>query len=298
MYGTDTRQTYPPTVDPGNRKPFSVWSSVSKPGNQRRGSFSSTPEAHIDTTTYLNRIGYDGPLTLDADTLRALQVAHLYTVPFENLSIDMDEPIVLDIQALFEKVVTRRRGGFCYELNGLFAALLRALGFQVDMFSARVRGSNREYGPAFDHLTLLVSLSERWLVDVGFGDSFLEPLRLDAREIQPQGESYYRILDDKTNLVLESKDREGAWAPQYRFDTTPCHLTDFGEMCRYHQSSPESHFTKNPVCTMATPGGRVTISGARLITTVGGARIERELPDKLDYSNTLREQFNIVIDKE
>lgn len=262
------------------------------------GSSSATPEAHIDVTTYLNRIDYDGPLTPDADTLRALQVAHLYTVPFENLSIYLDEPIVLDVEALFEKVVTRRRGGFCYELNGLFATLLQALGFRVDMFSARVRGSDKEYGPAFDHLTLLVSLSERWLVDVGFGDSFLEPLRLDVREVQPQGERCYRILDDKAELVLESKGREGEWTPQYRFGTTAYHLADFAEMCRYHQSSPESHFTENTVCTMATPGGRVTISGMRFITTTGGERIERELPDKPNYSTTLREQFNIVIDKE
>jgi len=262
------------------------------------GSSSATPEAHIDITSYLDRIGYDGPLTPDADTLRALQVAHLHTVPFENLSIILDEPIDLDVEALFEKVVTRRRGGFCYELNGLFAALLRTLGFHVEMFSARVRGSDKEYGPAFDHLTLLVSLSERWLVDVGFGDSFLEPLRLDVREVQPQGERCYRILDHKAELVLESKGREGEWTPQYRFGKTAFQLADFAEMCRFHQSSPESHFTEKTVCTMATPEGRVTISGTHFIRTTGGERKERELPDKPDYLNTLREQFNIVIDKE
>ncbi|MEE2708270.1 MAG: arylamine N-acetyltransferase [Gemmatimonadota bacterium] len=261
------------------------------------GSPNATPEAQIDIPTYLNRIGCDGPLTLDADILRALQVAHLYTVSFENLSIFLDEPIVLDVEPLFDKVVARRRGGFCYELKGLFAALLRSLGFRVDMVSARVRGSNQEYGPPFDHLTLLVSLSERWLDDVGFGDSFLELLRLDETGVQPQGECCYRVLDDKTELVLESKGREGKWTPQYRFGTKAYHLADFAERCRYYQSSPESHFTKNTVCTMAALGGRLTITGTRLITTTGGERIECELPDKPDYSNTLREQFNIVIDK-
>src|SRR5216684_5534157 len=134
----------------------------------------------MDTRAYLQRINYTGPLDPSAETLRGLQVAHLRTIPFENLSIHSGEVIVLDNHALFEKIVRRRRGGFCYELNGLFGALLRALGFDVTMLSARVANAEGIFGPDFDHMTLLVSLAERWLVDVGFGDSFLEPLQLEA----------------------------------------------------------------------------------------------------------------------
>jgi N-hydroxyarylamine O-acetyltransferase len=90
----------------------------------------------VDITAYLDRINYHGPLAPTAETLRELQVAHLLTVPFENLSIHTKQPIVLDDNALFEKIVMRRRGGFCYEANGLFAALLRALEFDVKMLSA------------------------------------------------------------------------------------------------------------------------------------------------------------------
>src|SRR5215218_8366156 len=143
--------------------------------------------AGVNITAYLDRIQEGGSRGPDAGTLRRLQVAHLLAVPFENLSIHWGEPIVLDDEALFDKIVARRRGGFCYELNGLFAALLRVLGFDVEMLSAAVWGGAGKFGPEFDHMTLLVKLGERWLADVGFGDSFVEPLRLDERGVQTQG---------------------------------------------------------------------------------------------------------------
>src|SRR3954468_6333227 len=147
----------------------------------------------MNVAAYLERIGYQGPRAPTAETLRRLHLAHLYAVPFENLSIHWGEPIELDDEALFEKIVVRRRGGFCYELNGLFAALLRALGFDVAMLSAGVGGSAGEFSPEFDHMALLITLGERWLVDVGFGDSFREPLRLETREDQAEGRLAYRI---------------------------------------------------------------------------------------------------------
>ncbi len=109
-------------------------------------------------TLICKRIGYEGSREPSAQTLRALQLAHLRTVPFENLSIHSNETIVLRDDALFDKVVTRRRGGFCYELNGLFAALLRALGFEVEMLAAGVANAAGNFGPDFDHMTLLVKL--------------------------------------------------------------------------------------------------------------------------------------------
>src|SRR5918911_3762110 len=156
----------------------------------------------MDVEAYLERIDYRGPLEPTAETLRRLHVAHLLAVPFENLSIHAGEPIVLEDGALFDKVVARRRGGFCYELNGLFAALLRELGFNVGMLSAAVARREGGFGPEFDHMALLVTLEERWLADVGFGDSFVEPLLLDERGEQRQGPPAYRILPhgDRMNL--------------------------------------------------------------------------------------------------
>jgi len=150
----------------------------------------------LNIKAYLERISYHGSLDPTAETLRGLQVAHLLTVPFENLSIHAKEPIVLDDEALFTKIVERRRGGFCYECNGLFAALLRGLGFDVTMLSAEVAHDDGGFSQPFDHMALMVNLDQRWLVDVGFGDSFLEPLRLDDRSEQVQGDRAYSIDSD------------------------------------------------------------------------------------------------------
>ncbi|HEY7785562.1 MAG TPA: arylamine N-acetyltransferase [Pyrinomonadaceae bacterium] len=248
----------------------------------------------MDTTAYLQRINYDGPMDVSAETLRALQLAHLETVPFENLSIHTGQPIVLNDEALFEKVVNRRRGGFCYELNGLFAALLRALGFDVTMLSAGVFNSEGELGPDFDHMTLMVTLDQRWLVDVGFGDSFREPLLLDELGDQLQGERAYRIVSDNDHLKLLQRNFEGDWQAQYQFTLRGFNFSDYAGMCHFHQTSPQSHFTRKRVCTIATRQGRITLSDMRLITTLAsGERHEREVRDNEEYSTLLKEHFGI-----
>ena len=130
-------------------------------------------------------------------TLQALHQAHQLAVPFENLSIHFHQPISLQQEALYEKIVLRHRGGFCYELNGLFAWLLQHLGFQVSLLSAGVARRDGDFSPAFDHLTLLVHrLSDAdWVADVGFGDSFLLPLLLEADGEQEGGDGRtYRLL--------------------------------------------------------------------------------------------------------
>src|SRR5215218_7277741 len=212
----------------------------------------------MDIDAYLERINYNGPRDVNAETLRALQVAHLMSVPFENLSIHSGEPIVLDEDALFTKIIDQRRGGFCYECNGLFAGLLRALGFDVAMLAAGVATRNGGFGPVFDHMTLMVTLEERWLADVGFGDSFLEPLLLDSRAEQVQGNRAFRIVDDGDYLILERRNDRSEWQPQYRFTLQPYEFSDYEEMCRFHQASPESHFTKAPLCSLASEHGRTT----------------------------------------
>src|SRR5262245_13466408 len=224
----------------------------------------------MNIQAYLDRIDYHGPIEPTAETLRALHVAHMLAVPFENLNIGRGWPIVLDQDALFEKIVVRRRGGFCYELNGLFAALLRALDFEVTLLSAGVARAAGGFGPEFDHLTLLVrGIGDRgwgmglagspipWLADVGFGDSFREPLRFEEHSEQRQGERVYRLARDGEYLVLQQREGDGAWEPQYRFTLQPRRHEEYAEMCRYHQTSPESSFTRRRVCTRATPEGRI-----------------------------------------
>jgi N-hydroxyarylamine O-acetyltransferase len=250
----------------------------------------------LNIKAYLERINYHGSLAPTAETLRELQVAHLLAVPFENLSIHAGQPIVLEDEALFTKIVERRRGGFCYEANGLFAALLRALGFDVVMLSAGVANGEGEFGPDFDHMTLMVSLEQRLLVDVGFGDSFLEPLLLDEQGEQAQGSRAYRILSDGAHLILMQRDEGNEWKAQYRFTLRGHTYADYAEMCRYHQTSPQSHFTKARICSRATPEGRITLSEMRLITTSqSGGRQERTLASEEEYADVLRQQFGIAM---
>src|ERR1700694_5099663 len=154
-----------------------------------------------DVQSYLARVGYKESTSPTLETLRALHYAHLLTVPFENLDIALGRKIALEEDFFIRKIVERRRGGFCYELNGAFAALLRALGFRVTLLSCRVARQDGSYGPEFDHLTLRVDLEEPWLADVGFGDCFLEPLRLGSRLEQEQTGRVYRLTSPMTSTA-------------------------------------------------------------------------------------------------
>jgi N-hydroxyarylamine O-acetyltransferase len=248
----------------------------------------------IDVAAYLARIGYSGPTDPTAGNLRALHCAHLWAVPFENLDISLGRKITVDEAAILNKVVVLRRGGFCYELNGAFAALLRALGFRVTLLSARVARANGGEGPDFDHLTLRVDLNEPWLADVGFGESFLEPLRLEAggEQLDPTGR--YRLLQQGERLRMEKSLPDGKWKPQYSFSLQSRRLEDFAGMCRYHQTSPESSFTQKRICSRATPDGRITLSEMKLIVTRNGEREERILNSEEEWNSILRERFGIL----
>ena len=248
----------------------------------------------MDVPAYLRRIGYTGDVRPSADVLAALHEAHLQTVPFENLSIGWKEPIVLDADRLFRKVVGARRGGFCYELNGLFAELLAALGFRVDKVAAGVAHETGGFGPMFDHMAMVVTLDERWLADVGFGDSFRRPIRLDERGVQTDGWRNFRIVDREDALVLEREEPDGAWRPQFLFTDEARSFDEYAPMCRYHQTSPESHFTTRVIASLATPDGRVTLSDRKLIeTSADGGRRERELLDDGEVARVLGQVFGI-----
>lgn len=248
----------------------------------------------MDRAMYLQRINYHGPLSITAQTLSALHRAHLLSVPFENLDIGLGRPIQLDEKALFEKIVLHRRGGFCYELNGLFAALLRDLGFSVTLLSAQVAHQNGGFGAPFDHLALLVTLEEPWLADVGFGDSFRTPLHLEALREQVQPEGRYRLSQEGDLWTLYQQDN-ASWQAQYCFTLQPHTLAEFAPMCLYHQTSPQSHFTQGRVCTLATEDGRVTLSELRLITTLGHERHEQTLSGENEFHILLQQHFGISL---
>ncbi len=251
----------------------------------------------IDVDAYLDRIGYAGPREPTTDVLRVLQRAHLLAVPFENLDINPGgTPIALEVDAIFDKVVRRRRGGFCYELNGLFAVLLEQLGFDVTRVSARVSRGNNAFGPDFDHLALVVRTEATYLADVGFGDFSMEPLELGKEGPQPPvaGGRAYRVdpLGPDEWLTLEPAG-DGGWKDGYRFDMTPRSLGDFAAQCRWFETAEDSHFRSGSVCSIATPSGRVTLTGTELIVTRDGDRDATPINGNQEWAAVLAQRFGI-----
>ena len=244
---------------------------------------------------YLQRIGITTPVAADAAGLRILHRAHQIAVPFENLSIHLSERISLAEEDLVAKIVQRRRGGFCYELNGLFAMLLEALGARVSRIAARVYGDGH-LGPPFDHLALMVHGADGsgpWLADVGFGSHSSYPLLLDSRAEQDDPAGLFQLADADDGDVDVRRDG----TPQYRIETRPRLLEDFVPTCWYQQTSPSSHFTQGPICSRLTDDGRVSIGGRTLIRTSGAARTEEQLADDAALLAAYRDYFGVVLSR-
>ncbi|MFJ8695473.1 arylamine N-acetyltransferase family protein [Streptomyces roseolilacinus] len=250
---------------------------------------------------YLRRIGADRPSRPTEEALHDLQLRHLTAVPFENLSIHLDEDVVLEEEALVGKIVDGLRGGFCYELNGAFAALLRSLGYEVDLLQARVYDGEGLPGIPYDHLALRVRAADgggrAWLTDVGFGDHSHFPLDLGERGDQKDPSGVFRIVeregpgaDGDLDVVRDGK-------LQYRLERRPRALSDFAAGAWWHRTSPRSHFTRSPVCSLLTERGRVTLSGRRLVTTEDGRRTERPLADDAELLAAYREHFGVRLDR-
>ncbi|GAB7033572.1 arylamine N-acetyltransferase [Streptomyces sp. NPDC021749] len=244
---------------------------------------------------YLERIGAARPEAADEGALSALHLRHLRTVPFENLAIHLGEEIVLAEKPLLDKIVGARRGGFCYELNGAFAGLLRALGYEVELLSARVFGAEGRLGIPYDHLALRVHTpSGPWLADVGFGRNSHFPLRWDSREEQADPGGTFQLEETAEGDVDVLRDG----SPQYRIEQRPRALADFEVGCWWNRTSPTSHFTQSLVCSRLTETGRITLSGRTLVITgADGAREQRELAAD-EVLAAYREHFGVVVDRE
>ena len=222
----------------------------------------------------------------------------MLSVPFENLDIGLGRPIRLHAEVLWEKIVVQKRGGFCYELNGLFGQLLRQVGFGVTYLNARVYNRQGQLGIDFDHLALLVQVpgeSDRWLADVGFGDSFNEPLEFEERGEQAQGLRSYRIEQLADGFVTWQKNYDGTWERQYFFDLQPHTFPEeYEPACLYHQTSPQSSFTRGSIISRATPDGRVSLEDGRLILTKDGQRSQRLLENQAEYEQLLKKYFGVT----
>ncbi len=253
----------------------------------------------MDLSAYLARIRYPTSVKPDVQTLHGLQMAHMLHVPFENLDIGLERPIQLSEGALWNKIVVQKRGGFCYELNGLFAWLLKQIGFDVTYLNARVYNREGNLGIDFDHLALLIKIpnhATRWLADVGFGDSFNEPLSFEGPVEQAQGLRSYRLEGIPDGYVTWQKNYDGSWERQYFFELQPrCFPADYEAACLYHQTSPQSSFTRKSIISRATPDGRVSLEDGRLILTQNGQREERPVRNGDEYHTLLKQHFDITL---
>jgi N-hydroxyarylamine O-acetyltransferase len=145
-------------------------------------------------------------------------------------------------------------------------------------------------------MTLLVQLKHPWLVDVGFGDSFAEPKRLDVSDPQADhGKDYHFTRKDGGTLLSRRPKRNGVWKPQYLFSLRPRKLEDFNPRCRWQQTSPNSHFKKGRICTRLTSNGRLTLTDTKFIVTRSGRKTERLLKNQEEFATLLRRHFSIEL---
>lgn len=239
---------------------------------------------------YLDRVGFDGSPAPTLETLRALHRAHLRAIPYENLDIHLGRRLTLDPADWFAKLVERRRGGWCYEMNGLFAWALERIGFRVDLLAGAVDRAALGQRAEGNHLVLLVHLDHPWVADVGFGDGFAEPLPLVAGEYR-QGFLRFRLERAGARWVVHN--HQHGSADGYDFTLEPTSLAALADRCYELQTSPESGFVQKTVCQRHTADGIVTLRGAvrRSVTAEGVA--DRTLRSQPEFDQELRATFGI-----
>lgn len=250
--------------------------------------------ANLFVTSYLARLKLEGPITADSAALRVLHKHHLGHIPFENLDVISGRRLQLEPDQLWEKIVVSRRGGICYELNGLFLHLLRLLGFQAAYLAARVE----ENGSQFDHVLLLVQAEDgEWLADVGFGDHFLEPIRWDVGAVQQDPNGYFRITAaEEGNYLLEkSSQREGPFKVEYTFSLQARTMEDFRERCEYYETSPDSLFRRGRICSLERESSRISLTANKLILTENGVRTEISISGEEEFLGILQQRFGFAV---
>lgn len=246
----------------------------------------------IEAADYLRRIGYTGAVHHDAECLTRLHRAHLATVPYENLDIQLGVLPRLTATALGDKIVRRRRGGFCFELNGAFGLLLTALGFRVRYLVAAVNRARDGAGAWGNHLALLVTVDDgTFLADVGFGDGFLSPLPLAIGTYQ-QGTLTYQLrhdLDGHWRLVHHP----GGMAPGFEFRTAPHPLPDFAARCRALASEPTSPYVRTLTVQQPRVDHAVCLRARSLFWQGPSGRRVRELTDRDEFVALLTDEFGL-----
>ena len=249
----------------------------------------------LDLDDYLKRIAYAGALTADAGTLRALHRAHAAAIAFENLDVVLGRTIELDLDSLQDKLVRHRRGGYCFEHNLVFAAVLERLGFPVTRLAGRVQPSGT--GARTHMLLRVVADDSPWLADVGFGASLLEPLPLETSSVSQDGWSYRLGAGGSGTWLLEQDGPDG-WSELYEFTLEPQRPIDYAVYSHHTSTHPSSPFTGQVVALRTESDMRYALRGRRLtMTRPDGVAVEREL-GVAELPGVLAERFGIELDAE
>ena len=247
----------------------------------------------LDLEAYMERIGYSGSLQPDGAVLEALHLAHATHIPFENLDILLKRPIALDLASLQAKLVAGRRGGYCFEQNLLFAAVLQRLGYSVTLLAARVHYRNQPKVPR-THIVLLVEVDGApWLADVGFGlEGLLLPVRFDAGRETRQYAWTYRVVEAGGEWALQSL-RDGTWNELYSFTLEPCLAVDFEPANHYTATHPDSRFVRTLTAQLPTPEVRYKLRNRELVLDRGATVTRRVLADDDELLAVLAETFGL-----
>jgi N-hydroxyarylamine O-acetyltransferase len=249
----------------------------------------------FDRSAYLKRIGFEGSLTPSFENLCLLQRFHLLSVPFENLDIYLGRKI--ELENSFNKVVRQKRGGFCYELNGLFYQLLKDIGFEAQLISGRVYNKvKKSYPPEFDHMAITVDICGfKYLVDVGNGEFAIQPLKIELDKVQADPKGKFIIEESHDDYLLVCKQVDIDKIPQYLFKLQARAVPEFLSMLDYQQTNSESYFIQKRLCTLATENGRVTILNDTLKIKSGEIVEEEKLESEEAFQKALRDYFGIKL---
>ncbi len=250
-------------------------------------------------SAYFARTGWQQPVSVDIDTLRALHLHHNSAIPFENIDVVLPREIQLDDQSLVDKLVTARRGGYCFEQNGLFERVLREVGFNVRSLLGRVVLANPPQMPPRTHRLLLVELNgERWIADVGFGGQTLTaPIRLIAEEEQATPHGLYRLINDGQDWVLQFRHHDH-WQSMYHFDLAAQYQTDYVMGNFWSAHWPQSHFRHHLLmCRHLPDGGKLTLTNLHFTHWQDGHVVEQiNLPDAEALYQLMQERFGLGVD--
>ncbi len=256
-------------------------------------------ENMIDIERYMARIGLRDVPNLDREGLAILQRAHLATVPFENLDVVAGVAVRTDLSWSIPKIVDRQRGGWCFELNGAFGALLDAIGFSVMYLGCAVLldGPNT----MIDHVALEVTLDQPYLVDVGFGESFVSPLELNRAGPQTDPAGVFEFIDSSQGTTLTWHDAEAVPVPQYRFKRVRHELGDFDAASERLRTDDTLDWSSKPFATRlvhaASGASAERITLQRTKKKVHGAGTNTETPvEPEDWNAELAELFGIEME--